>query len=91
MELFSKHLLSVILFTPVVGALLLMLVPREAELAHRIVGNVFGVLGFVVSLPMMLHFPSGSGDYQFREFAEWIPLSSFTCTCIPNIPSSRVR
>jgi NADH-quinone oxidoreductase subunit M len=73
MEQSSNHLLSVILFTPLAGALLLLFVPRESQVLHRLVGNLFGVLGFVVALPLMLHFPAGSGDYAFKETAEWIP------------------
>ena len=73
MQLFSHHLLSVILFTPLVGALALLLVPRESPLLHKLVGNAFGVLGFLVSLPLIIHFPAGSGEYEFREVADWIP------------------
>src|SRR6516164_8432701 len=73
MELLSHHLLSVILFTPLVGALALLLVPRESPFLHRFVGNLFGVLGFLVSLPLMVHFPAGSGEYEFREAGDWIP------------------
>ena len=69
----SPHLLSVILFTPLFGALILLLVPRESTLLHRVVGNLFGALGFLVSLPLFLHFPAGSGGFEFREVAEWIP------------------
>ncbi len=73
MELFSHHLLSVILFTPLVGALILLFAPRESPALHRLIGNLFGVLGFLVSLPLILHFPTGSGDYEFKEIADWIP------------------
>jgi NADH-quinone oxidoreductase subunit M len=73
MEQTSNHLLSVILFTPLVGALLLLFIPRDFQLLHRLIGNLFGVLGFLVSLPLMLHFPAGSGGYEFREVADWIP------------------
>jgi NADH-quinone oxidoreductase subunit M len=73
MEHYSSHLLSVILFTPLVGALLLLFIPRESQLLHRLVGNLFGVLGFLVSLPLALHFPAGSAGYEFKEVAEWIP------------------
>ncbi len=73
MELFSNHLLSVILFTPLLGALLLLFIPRESQTLHRLAGNLFGVLGFVISLPLMLHFPAGSAGYEFRETADWIP------------------
>jgi NADH-quinone oxidoreductase subunit M len=73
MQLYSTHLLSVILFTPLVGALLLMFVPRESANLHRGVGNLFGVLGFLVSIPLLRHFPRGSDAYEFIETAQWIP------------------
>src|SRR6201993_4924286 len=73
MGLFSNHLLSVILFTPLIGALVLMFIPRDSQVLHRIVGNLFGVLGFAVSVPLVLYFPAGYEGYTFRESAEWIP------------------
>jgi len=73
MEHSLNHLLSVILFTPLVGALLLLFIPRESQNLHRLVGNLFGVLGFVASLPLMIHFPAGSAGYEFKEAADWIP------------------
>jgi NADH-quinone oxidoreductase subunit M len=73
MELFSNHLLSVVLFTPLLGAVLMTLVPRESPSVHRAVGNLFGTLGFLVSIPLVVHFPVGSEGYTFRESADWIP------------------
>ena len=45
-----------ILFTPLVGALLLLFVPRDSENAHRVIGNLFGFLGLIVSLPLIWRF-----------------------------------
>src|SRR5271165_1775280 len=73
MGLFHDHLLSVVLFTPLVGAVLLLFIPRDSPMLHRVVGNLFGVLGFLVSVPLVIHFPVGSNDYAFRETANWIP------------------
>ena len=73
MQLFSHHLLSVVLFTPTIGALVLLFIPRGAQTLHRLMGNLFGVLGFVVSLPLVLHFPVGYQGYTFTESADWIP------------------
>jgi len=73
MQLFSHHLLSVILFTPVLGALVLMCIPRDSQTLHRVVGNLFGVLGFAVSLPLVRYFPAGYGNYTFTESSDWIP------------------
>jgi len=71
--LFTNHLLSVVLFTPLVGALLLLLVPREAQTLHRIVGNFFGALGLLVSIPLVTRFVVGSEGFSFKETADWIP------------------
>src|SRR5665213_144988 len=73
MQFYDTHILSVILFTPLVGALLLLLVPRDSENAHRVLGNVFGLLGLVVSLPLLWKFSVSTAVYQFRETADWIP------------------
>ena len=73
MQFYDNHILSVILFTPLVGALLLLLVPRASENAHRVLGNLFGLLGLVVSLPLLWRFSVSTPGYQFRETADWIP------------------
>jgi len=48
-----NHILSIILFTPLVGALVLLLIPGERKDAIRWVANIFGFLGFAVSLPLI--------------------------------------
>src|SRR5467141_3066078 len=73
MDFFAHHILSVILYTPLVGALLLLFVPREKEGVHRVVGNLFGVLGFLVSLPLLKWFKLEWGGFTFKENAPWIP------------------
>src|SRR6516164_4930939 len=73
MDFFANHILSVVLFTPLAGAILLLLIPREMELAHRIGGNLFGVLGFSVSLPLVLWWKPGGEAFSFQENVSWIP------------------
>src|SRR5712664_265463 len=73
MDILAHHILSVILFTPLVGALVLLFIPREMEHAHKIAGNVFGALGFLVSLPLLRWFKPGWGGFTFEETADWIP------------------
>src|SRR2546426_855055 len=73
MDFFANHILSAVLFTPLVGALLLLLIPRQRENAHKIAGNVFGMLGFLVSLPLLRWFKPEGGGFTFEEAADWIP------------------
>src|SRR5712672_444809 len=70
-----SHYLSLILFVPLAGALLLLLVPRQNENAIRWIANVVAVLGFAISIP--LWFPSfydpQVAGFQLIERAPWIP------------------
>src|SRR5271167_3224483 len=74
--LFSdSHILSTILFTPLMGAILMLFIPRERADLHRWMGNLFGFLGLLVSLPLIWRFQSEAGapQFQFVENASWIP------------------
>src|SRR3954447_10863913 len=67
------HLLSLILFTPLAGATLLLFVPRAQERAIRWVAAVVSTLGFVLSLPLWFQYDFAATGWQFAERAEWIP------------------
>jgi len=73
MDFFANHILSVVLFTPLLGAILMLFIPREAELAHKIAGNIFGALGFLVSIPLIRWWNPGAGRFSFEENVSWIP------------------
>jgi len=73
MDFYVHHILTVVLFTPLVGAVLLLFVPRGNENAHRIAGNLFGILGFLVSLPLVRWFKAGWSGFAFEENVDWIP------------------
>ncbi len=65
--------LSTVIFLPVVGALILLLMGRRQELAIKWFSLIFTVLTFVVSLPLFLNFDKTRSDMQFVEVFEWIP------------------
>jgi NADH-quinone oxidoreductase subunit M len=74
MDFFLAHLLSVITFTPLVGALILLVLPLKGkDDAVRWIANAFGVLGFLVSLPLWFSFNRAAEGFQFQEKAAWIP------------------
>ena len=66
-------LLSLILFTPLAGALLLLFVNKRHEDAIRWIANLFALAGFVVSLPLWFWYESANPGWQFQEHAQWIP------------------
>src|SRR5450755_2765547 len=73
-NLFSDgHILITILVTPLVGALLMVFVPRENANAHRWMGNLFGMLGLAVSLPLLWRFQNSAAGFQFVTDHAWIP------------------
>jgi NADH-quinone oxidoreductase subunit M len=68
-----KHLLTVVTFLPLAGALALTLVPRAREGALRAGALIVAVATFVVSLPLYFRFDAGSAEYQFEVVARWMP------------------
>ena len=74
MDFYRDNLLSIITYTPLVGALILLLPPfKKNDDAVRWVANGFGVLGFLVSLPLWFWFDRGAEGFQFVERHSWIP------------------
>jgi NADH-quinone oxidoreductase subunit M len=65
--------LSLIMFTPLVGAVLLLFVNKQQENTIRWIANIFAFAGFLVSLPLWFWFDTRSADWQFVERHQWIP------------------
>ncbi len=73
-----SHILSIILFTPLVGAIVLLFIPGTNKNAIRWVANLFALAGLGVSLPLIPWFWERLGDGQQFKFVEgaannWIP------------------
>src|SRR5947207_7841355 len=68
-----SHYLSLILFVPLVGALLLVLVPKQNENAIRWIANVAALAGFALSILLWFWYNPQNADFQFIERAPWIP------------------
>src|SRR5215468_8248889 len=73
----QNHILSIILFTPLLGALVLLFVPKENKDAIRWIGNIFALAGLLVSLPLVPMFWAQRFEpgFKFIEGApnNWIP------------------
>src|SRR5262249_37205680 len=74
----QNHILSIILFTPLAGAILLLFVPKENKNAIRWIANIFALAGLLVSLPLVPWFwgqMQSADRFKFVEGApnNWIP------------------
>jgi NADH-quinone oxidoreductase subunit M len=68
-----KYFLSIILFLPLAGAALLLLVNKRNENAIRWIANIVALAGFLVSIPLWFWYNPQNPEFQFVERAPWIP------------------
>src|SRR4030095_16833660 len=68
-----NYYLSIILFTPLAGALLLLLVDKRNENAIRWIANIVAFIGFAISVPLWFWYNPSTPGFQFVERAPWIP------------------
>ena len=66
------HILSIVLFTPLLGFLVLLFIPSSKPKAIKVWANLASFIGFLVCLPLAAAFDRGK-DFQFVEKARWIP------------------
>ena len=69
----DQHLLSIILFAPLAGMLVLLLIPGSAKTAIKLWANIAAFGCFLVSLPLVSRFDKSVAGYQMVERADWIP------------------
>ncbi len=67
------HYLSIVLFLPLAGAFVLLLVNKQHENAIRWVANVVALAGFLVSIPLWFWYNPQAAGFQLTERAPWIP------------------
>jgi NADH-quinone oxidoreductase subunit M len=68
----ATHLLSVITFLPLVGALAILLLRSNDHAWVRRVALTTAIVEFAFSLFLLRGFDAGSGLYQFEEIHNWI-------------------
>ena len=66
-------MVSVVTFTPLLGALVLLFLKSEHEKGARWIAFVTSLLTFVLSIGLLCSFDSTVGSFQFVERAPWIP------------------
>jgi len=68
------HYLSLAIWVPIVAGLAVLAVGRDRDAAvARWIALIGALAGFLVTLPLWIHFELGTSDFQFAERVEWIP------------------
>lgn len=66
-------ILSTIIFLPVLGSILLVLINRSSELFIKWIALIVSTATFILSLPLFFNFDKSTYKMQFVERHEWIP------------------
>jgi NADH-quinone oxidoreductase subunit M len=71
-DMLSSIILTLVVFTPLAGGLLLILFPRR-DRDIRIFALVISLLTFALSLHLPVHFHRAQADFQFQIDRQWVP------------------
>ena len=72
MSWYTAHILSIITFLPLVGAVVIALLGRERASSARWVALAFSLLTFMITVCLYTRFDAHIGGMQFNEMRLWI-------------------
>src|SRR5262245_27884580 len=73
MAIITSNILTIVTFTPALGAVLLLFYDRSHVRSIRAFALIITILTFVFSLHLIAHFDSRDPDFQFPVKVPWIP------------------
>ena len=77
-ELLDHHLLTVLIFLPTAGAVLLCFFPKSQGRAAMRAAIAVSVAELALSVPLWTRFAAGDAGFQFAERANWVPALGIT-------------
>jgi len=78
MAFIESHLLTLVTFLPVLGAMLIALLPSGEGGQHKGIAFLFSLLTFVLSIALWTGFRAAPGRYAFEQRTEWAPALGFS-------------
>ncbi|OLD08860.1 MAG: NADH dehydrogenase [Deltaproteobacteria bacterium 13_1_40CM_3_69_14] len=78
MAYIESHLLTLVTFLPVLGAILIALLPRGEGGQHKGIAFLFSLLTFLLSIALWTGFRAAPGRYSFEQKTEWAPALGFS-------------
>jgi len=76
-EIYTRHILTILTFLPLAGAVVVLLLPREASAAIKAVALLFAAADFALSVPLFFLFRLGTSAWQFQCSVPWIRLAGW--------------
>ncbi len=79
-DLTGIPIVSIVVFLPLIGGLIVAFVPRRFEGAMKAIALGAALLAWVASLVMLAAYVATPGDFQFLETTPWIPIFGISYT-----------
>ena len=68
-----ENILSLLIWLPILGAIVVVFIPRDKEDIIRYTSAAFTGLQFIVAIQLWRKFEPENGGMQFMERLDWIP------------------
>jgi NADH-quinone oxidoreductase subunit M len=78
MSWIDSHLLSLVIFLPVAGAVLVALLPEGEGNQHKGLAFIFSLVTLAASIPVWTGFHAAAGKFAFEQKSEWAPTLGFS-------------
>ena len=73
MEWYQSHILTIVTFLPILGALGLLFVDKKSTKVFVQGATAIAFVDFLLSLPLFFWYDAARGGFQFTERLSWIP------------------
>lgn len=73
MQEIGYPILSTLIFLPIIGAILILLIQRTKEALIKWAALLISLITFILSIPLFTHFDKTVAHMQFTETHTWIP------------------
>ena len=78
MDFLQSHLLTLVIFAPILGAVIIAFLPRDEGGQHKGVALLASLLTFALSVPLAAGFRPGARGFSFEQRSDWAPNLGFS-------------
>src|SRR2546429_4861139 len=78
MDFLQSHLLTLVIFAPILGAVIIAFLPRDEGGQHKGVALLASLLTFALSVLLAAGFRPGARGFSFEQRSDWAPNLGFS-------------